>query len=44
MAASRFDFMMDNPAQYEDANPDVTLEDIVQLYESFYLLEPMEER
>jgi hypothetical protein len=39
-----FDFMMDNPAQYEDANPDVTLEDIVQLHAFFYLLEAFEER
>ncbi len=33
-----FDFMMDSPAQYEVANPDVTLEDIVQPHESFYRL------
>jgi hypothetical protein len=43
-----FNCMMDNPSQYEDADPDVTvtLEDIVQLHwhESFYLLEPLEER
>ena len=36
--------MMDNPTMYEEYNPDLTLEDIVELHESFYLLEPLEER
>jgi hypothetical protein len=39
-----FDSMMDNPAQYEADHPELTLEDIVQVHESIYLLKQLQER
>ncbi len=35
--------MMDNPAQFENDEPDLSAEDIVDLHETFYLMEPLEE-
>ena len=40
---AEYDKMMENPAQYEARNPDKTWEEYVELHESFYLLEPLEE-
>jgi hypothetical protein len=41
---SSFSKLMENPAQYEAQNPDVTLEELLFLHESFVLLEPMGEK
>ena len=40
----RFDAMLSNPAVFEVNSPDMTAEDCIGLHESFYILEPMEER
>ncbi len=44
--ASKFYFedVLANPALFEDNNPTLTCEEIVELLESFYLLQPLEEK
>ncbi len=41
---ARFDAMLSNPVVFEANTPDMDAEDYIALHESFYLLEPMEER
>ena len=41
---ARFDAMLSNPVMFEENSPDMDAEDCIALHESFYLLEPMEER
>ena len=41
---ARFDAMLSNPVMFEENSPDMDAEDYITLHESFYLLEPMEER
>ncbi len=36
--------MLANPIQYEPEHPDMTIDEIIDLYASFYLLEPNEEK
>jgi hypothetical protein len=36
-----FEHLICNPAQFQIDHPDFTAEDIVNLYESFYLTEPL---
>ena len=40
----RFDAMLSNPAMFEANTPNFHAEDYIELHESFYLLEPLEER
>ena len=35
---------MSNPADFEANHPDMPCEDMVDLYQSFHLLEPLEEK
>jgi hypothetical protein len=39
-----FEDMLANPIQFESDHPDMTIDEMVQMYESFYLLEPIEEK
>ena len=39
-----FEDMLANPIQFESDHPDLTIEEIIELYESCYLLEPIEEK
>jgi len=39
-----FEDMLSNPIQFESDHPEKHIEDVVDLYESFYLLEPIEEK
>ncbi len=41
---ARFDAVLSNPAVFEANSPHMDAEDYIALHESFYLLEPMEER
>jgi hypothetical protein len=36
--------MMANPIQFEADHPEMTIEEILDLYESFYFLDPIEEK
>ena len=39
-----FEDMLANPIQFESDHPDMTIGEIIELYESFYLLEPIGEK
>ena len=39
-----FEDMLANPIQFETDHPDMTIEEMVDLYESFYMVEPIEEK
>ncbi len=39
-----FEDMMSNPIQFESDDPEMTIDELIDLYESFYLLEPVEEK
>jgi hypothetical protein len=39
-----FEDMLANPIQFESDHPDITIDEMVELYESFYLVEPIEEK
>ncbi len=39
-----FEDMMSNPLQFESDHPAMTIDELIDLYESFYLLEPIEEK
>ena len=41
---ARFDAMLSNPAVFEANAPDMDAEEYIALHESFYLLEPLDER
>ena len=41
---TKFNDMLDNPAMFSEINPYWDAEDYIGLHESFYLLEPMEEK
>ncbi len=41
---AKFDGMPSNPAEFESHTPDMDAEDYIAMHESFYPLEPMEER
>jgi hypothetical protein len=39
-----FQDMLANPIEFENDNPDMTIEEMLELYESFYMIEPIEEK
>ena len=41
---TKFNDMLENPAMFSEINPYWDAEDYIGLHESFYLLEPMEEK
>ena len=41
---ANFDAMLSNPAEFEVNSPDMDAEDYIGLHESFYILEPMQDR
>ena len=40
----RFEDMMANPIQFESDHPEMPIDEVIDLYELFYLLEPVEEK
>jgi hypothetical protein len=40
----RFEDTMANTIQFESDHPEMTIEEVIDLYEPFYLLEPVEEK
>ena len=40
----KFDRMLENPGDFEGAEPDMDAEEMIALHESFYLLQPLAER
>ena len=40
----QYEDMMSNPAGFEANNPDMCCEEVVDLYETFHLIEPFEEK
>ncbi len=39
-----FEDMLANPIQFETDHPDMSIEEMLDLYESFYTVEPIEEK
>ena len=39
-----FEDMLSNPIQFESGHPEMPIEEVVDLYESYYLLEPIKEK
>jgi hypothetical protein len=39
-----FEDTLSNPIQFEGDHPEMTMEEMVELYESFYLVKPIEEK
>jgi hypothetical protein len=44
LVAISFEDMLANPIQFESDHPDMTIDGMVELYESFYLVETIEEK